>query len=171
MSKAYLRKNFHEARWDEPMIYELSTPGTRGILIPEVEDEIVAAVGDVAASLPKNVRRKAPLLLPEVDQKHVLAHYIHLTQETMGSNISNDLSEGTCTMKYNPRLSEAMALNNNFAELHPEQDVETVQGILEIFYKFEHIMHPERIPREIPLLQQYSLTLAMQLLHALPDIM
>ncbi len=140
MSKPYVRTNFHEARWDEPMIYELSTPGTRGILVPEVEDEIVDAVGDVAAALPDSLKRSAPLLLPEVDQKHVLAHYIHLTQETMGSNLSNDLSEGTCTMKYNPRLSEAMSMNPDFAEIHPEQDDSTVQGTLEIFYKFEQIM-------------------------------
>ncbi len=140
MSKAYVRTNFHEARWDEPMIYELSTPGTRGILVPEVEDEIVAAVGDVAASLPDQVKRKAPLLLPEVDQKHVLAHYIHLTQEAMGSNLSNDLSEGTCTMKYNPRLGETLAMDDNFASVHPAQDDSTMQGVLEIFYKFEQIM-------------------------------
>ncbi|MEL7606775.1 aminomethyl-transferring glycine dehydrogenase subunit GcvPB [Sedimentibacter saalensis] len=140
MSKAYLRKNFHEACWDEPMIYELSTPGTRGILTPEVEEEIVALVGDASDLLPQNVQRKSPLLLPEVDQKHVLAHYIHLTQETMGSNVSNDLSEGTCTMKYNPRLCETLALNENFAYVHPDQDVDTIQGVLEIYYKFEHIM-------------------------------
>jgi len=140
MSKAYLRTNFHEARWDEPMIYELSTPGTRGIHVPEVEDEIVAAVGDVAGALPENVKRKAPLPLPEVDQKHVLAHYIHLTQETMGSNLSNDMSEGTCTMKYNPRLGESLSLHDSFASVHPEQDPDTMQGILELFYQFEQIM-------------------------------
>jgi glycine dehydrogenase subunit 2 len=140
MSKPYVRKNFHEARWDEPIIYELSTPGTRGILVPEVEDEIIDLVGDVAGSLPDGVKRKEAPLLPEVDQKHVLAHWIHLSQETMGSNLTNDISEGTCTMKYNPRLGESLALNDNFAEVHPEQDISTVQGMLELFYKFEHIM-------------------------------
>lgn len=140
MSKAYVRNNFHEARWDEPIIYELSTPGTRGILVPEVEDEIVSVVGDVAASLPEGLRRKEAPLLPEVDQKHVLAHWIHLSQETLGSNVSNDISEGTCTMKYNPRLGESLALNDNFAEVHPSQDETTTQGMLELFYKFEQIM-------------------------------
>ncbi len=48
MAITKVRKNFHQARWDEPMIYELSTPGVRGILPPEVEDEISASVGDVA---------------------------------------------------------------------------------------------------------------------------
>ena len=33
-------RRFHQARWDEPIIFELSCPGQRGILIPGVEDEI-----------------------------------------------------------------------------------------------------------------------------------
>ena len=30
-------RRFHQARWDEPIIFELSQPGQRGILVPEVE--------------------------------------------------------------------------------------------------------------------------------------
>ena len=36
MAISKVRKNFHQARWDEPMIYELSTPGVRGILPPPI---------------------------------------------------------------------------------------------------------------------------------------
>lgn len=140
MAITKVRKNFHEARWDEPIIYELSTPGTRGVLPPEVEPEIVAAVGDLAGKLPASIKRKAPAPLPEVDQKHVLEHWLHLSQETMGSNLSPDISEGTCTMKYNPRLHEELVLNDNFADIHPLQDISTCQGVLEILYKFEQIM-------------------------------
>jgi len=67
-------------------------------------------------------------------------HYLHLAQETMGSNIGNDISEGTCTMKYNPRVNEELVAHEKFAELHPCQDLDTVQGILEIYYRFEQIM-------------------------------
>jgi hypothetical protein len=55
-----VRKNYHQARWDEPMIFELSTPGVRGILPPEPEKEIADAVGDVAGKLPAGIRRKKP---------------------------------------------------------------------------------------------------------------
>ena len=95
MAMSKVRKNFHQASWDEPIIYELSTPGVRGILPPEVEDEIAFSVGDVAGRLPDSIKRKKPAPLPEVDQKHVLEHWIHLSQETMGSNLSPDISEGT----------------------------------------------------------------------------
>lgn len=101
MAKMKMRMDFQQARWNEPIIYELSTPGLRGIIPPLVEDDIENAVGDVAAQLPECLKRKSSLDLPEVAQKQVLEHYIHLTQETMGANLANDMSEGTCTMKYN----------------------------------------------------------------------
>ena len=41
-------RRFHQARWDEPIIFELGHPGQRGILIPEVEPGIREEVGDGA---------------------------------------------------------------------------------------------------------------------------
>ena len=107
MDKVKVRKNYHQARWDEPIIFELSTPGRRGVVPPPPEEELVAAVGDVAANLP--LRRKEKPGLPELDEKTVLSHYLHLAQETLGANLCNDISEGTCTMKYNPRINEELA--------------------------------------------------------------
>ena len=130
MAITKVRKNYHQARWDEPMIFELSTPGVRGIIPPAPEAEIVAAVGDVAGGLPESIRRSAAPALPEVDQKHVLAHYLHLSQETLGSNLHADMSQGTCTMKYNPRVNEDLAADPRFADVHPWQDDDTMQGIL-----------------------------------------
>jgi glycine dehydrogenase subunit 2 len=140
MGKVKIRQDFQQARWNEPIIYEMSTPGLRGLLIPAAEEEIKSKAGDVWQLLPANMRRKTPANLPELSQKHVLMHFLHLAQETMGANIGNDISEGTCTMKYNPRVNEELVAHEKFAELHPCQDQETVQGILEIYYKFEQII-------------------------------
>jgi len=129
-------RNFHQAHWDEPIIFELSTPGLRGVIPPAPEEEIESEVGNVLDSIPAAVRRDTPPALPELDQKSVLAHYLRLSQETLGANICNDISEGTCTMKYNPRINEELANLPGIAELHPWQDEETLQGILEIYYKF-----------------------------------
>ena len=65
-------RRFHQAKWDEPIIFELSSPGQRGILVPEVEEEIKDQVGDVLAVLPKNMRRDKPPRLPEIAQPQVL---------------------------------------------------------------------------------------------------
>lgn len=137
---AKVRRNFHQARWDEPIIYELSTPGARGMHVPRPDEEIVKRAGDVLARLPENMRRKGRVNLPELSQKHVLMHYLHLSQETLGANICNDVGEGTCTMKYNPRINEVFVQNPSFSELHPCQDESTVQGILEIYYKFSEVL-------------------------------
>lgn len=134
-----IKKDFQEARWCEPIIYELSTPGQRGILVPQPDEEIKAAAGDVFLGIPEDMRRKE-LNLPEMDQKHVLQHYLRLSQETMGANLTNDISEGTCTMKYNPRVNEDLVASHKFADLHPLQDESTVQGILEVYYRFGQIV-------------------------------
>ena len=146
MAISKVRKNFHQARWDEPMIYELSTPGVRGILPPEVEDEISASVGDVAGGLPASIKRKKTPELPEVAQKHVLEHWLHLSQETMGSNLSPDISEGTCTMKYNPRINEEVVALPDFAEVHPLQDESTCQGALEFMNSFAQMIKAATMP-------------------------
>lgn len=132
-------KRFHQARWDEPIIFELSHAGQRGILVPEVEDEIKDEVGDVLATLPENMRRKQPPKLPELSQPQVLRHYVRLSQENLGTDLNIDIGQGTCTMKYSPKINDQLAGMPKLAELHPLQDEETVQGILEVMYRLEQI--------------------------------
>ena len=133
-------RRFHQARWDEPVIYELSTPGARGILIPEPEDDVAAAAGDVLATIPEPLRRRRAPRLPEMSQVHVLRHYLHLSQETLGADLNIDVGQGTCTMKHNPKVNDQLARRPEMAELHPLQDESTVQGILEIYYRLERIL-------------------------------
>ena len=140
MAIVKVRDNFQQARWNEPLIYELSTSGLRGIIPPPVEEEINREAGDVFAELPDAVKRKSELGLPEIAQKQVLQHFLHLSQETSGANLNNDMVEGTCTMKYNPRLCEKLALEPDFADIHPDQDPDTVQGMLKIYYEFEKVV-------------------------------
>jgi glycine dehydrogenase subunit 2 len=47
---------------------------------------------------------------------------------------------GTCTMKYNSRLNEAVAARPELAEVHPYQPPETLQGVLEIIHGFDCIL-------------------------------
>src|SRR2546430_17060097 len=77
-------RRFHQARWDEPIIFELSTPGARGILPPPVEAGIREAGGDPTAGPPKGVRRERPPALPGPSPAHVLRPYDRLSQETLG---------------------------------------------------------------------------------------
>jgi len=148
--KPVLRR-FHQARWDEPIIFELSRAGQRGILVPELEEEIRARAGDVLADLPDGMRRKDPPALPELSQPQVVRHYARLSQENLGADLNVDIGQGTCTMKYSPKINDQLAANPKLLDLHPFQDEETVQGILEVMYEFEQIL------KEISGLDRFSL--------------
>ena len=139
--KTLLRK-FHQARWDEQIIFEMSVPGERGILVPRGRGKHSSReVGDGVSALPASLRRKAPAALPEVNQMRVLRHYLRLSQETMGTDVTIDISQGTCTMKYSPKVQEHMAARHpGMTEIHPLQDDDTIQGILEMYYKFEQFL-------------------------------
>jgi glycine dehydrogenase subunit 2 len=133
-------RSYHAARWDEPIIMEMGTRGERGVIPPEVEDEVAAQVGDVLSTIPAGVRRQSPPKLPELSQPQVVRHYLRLSQMCMGMDFTPDASQGTCTMKYSPKVSEYLARLDKIADLHPLQDEETVQGILEILYRFNRIL-------------------------------
>ncbi len=133
-------RRFHQARWDEPIIFELSREGQRGILVPEVEDAIQKEAGDVLSTLPEGLRRETPPSLPEISQPQVLRHYLRLSQENLGAGLNIDIGQGTCTMKYNPKINKQLAGSPQITELHPLQADDTIQGILEIMYKFEGVL-------------------------------
>ncbi|MBT9494257.1 MAG: glycine dehydrogenase subunit 2, partial [Paucibacter sp.] len=65
-------RRYQQARWDEPVIFELSQPGERALLTPELEPAIEAAAHDVLFTLPPGMRRKLPPALPELSQNRVL---------------------------------------------------------------------------------------------------
>jgi glycine dehydrogenase subunit 2 len=130
-------RNFHQAKWDEEVIFELSTPGSRGIHFPEVEQEISDRVGDGLASIPVCLRRAAPPALPEVGQMRVLKHFLRLSQQNLGADLNVDIGQGTCTIKYNPKINEQIAASPKARDLHPYQDETTVQGALRVFYELE----------------------------------
>ncbi|ADD42407.1 aminomethyl-transferring glycine dehydrogenase subunit GcvPB [Stackebrandtia nassauensis] len=133
-------RRFHQARWDESLIFEQSKPGQRGVLPPSVEPEIADAVGDPAAALPDELKRATPPALPELSQLEVLRHYLRLSQENLGVDFNIDIGQGTCTMKYSPKVNDQLVAGHKLAELHPLQDNGTVQGVLEIFSRMEEML-------------------------------
>jgi len=136
----YLRK-FHEAKWDEELIFELSVPGQRGILVPQPDASVIEEVGNGINDIPAAMRRKKAPMLPEVHQMRVNRHFMRLTQEILGADVTPDISQGTCTMKYSPKVQEHMVSQNpGIVDVHPLQDPSTLQGILEIYKKTEEMV-------------------------------
>lgn len=73
------------------------------------------------------MRRTDPPGLPEMGQFQVLLHFNHLVQENLGADYNVDIGQGTCTMKYSPKGSEAFMSSHKMADIHPCQDESTVQ--------------------------------------------
>ena len=131
-------RRFHSAVWDEPIIMEMGVPGRRGCHFPAAEEAVAAAVGEAVDLIPPSMRRGNAPNLPEMSEPDVLRHYLHLSQETLG--MMGISLFGTCTMKYNPRLTEDLAGRPEVADLHPNQDVSTLQGALEVIHRLDELL-------------------------------
>ena len=107
------------------LLFERSQSGRYQSLLPDC---------DVPAfEFNSSLLRAAPPRLPEIAEVDLDRHYTELSHETYGVN-TGFYPLGSCTMKYNPRVNEAMAALPGFTELHPLQPEETVQGALEVLY-------------------------------------
>jgi glycine dehydrogenase subunit 2 len=129
---------YHAPVWDEPLVMEIGAPGRRGVLFEEVKPEIRALVGDPEFLVPEALRRATLPQLPELSEPEVLRHYLHLSQETLG--MMGVSLFGTCTMKYNPRLAWELVGRPEITEVHPQQDDDTVQGVLAIVHGLDLIL-------------------------------
>lgn len=124
---------FQQARWDEPVIFKLGGKGRRGCNLPQVEAEVSKLVGNVGDMLPKTIRRTVLPSLPELSEVEVVRHFTRLSQMNYGVDLGF-YPLGSCTMKYNPKINDLLAGAAGISEVHPNQDEDTVQGILEILY-------------------------------------
>ncbi len=110
-----------------PLIFEISRPGRCAASLPDL---------DVPRSgLPEELLR-ADLALPEVSEGDLVRHYTHLSQMNYGVD-TGFYPLGSCTMKHNPKINEALARLPGFTNLHPYQDQETVQGALFLMHTLQ----------------------------------
>jgi glycine dehydrogenase subunit 2 len=110
-----------------PTLYELSVTGRRAVELPEPDVPRTA--------LPAGgVRQDCGL--PELSQLDVVRHYLALSQRNYGVD-TGFYPLGSCTMKYNPKINEEIARLPGFAETHPLQDLETVQGNLALMWELQ----------------------------------
>lgn len=111
------------------LIFELSQPNRIGYSLPslDVENE------EVTNLIPANLLRKTETNLPEVSETDVVRHYTNISNKNYGVD-TGFYPLGSCTMKYNPKINEDMAILDNFAAIHPLVDDSLSQGSLELMY-------------------------------------
>jgi len=114
------------------LIYEKSQPGRRASLIPRHESL-------PRADIPEELRRTEPPRLPEVPEFELVRHFTELSTRNFGVD-TGFYPLGSCTMKYNPRINERLVTLPGFANLHPLQDEDGVQGALELEWRLQEIL-------------------------------
>ncbi|RSY77696.1 glycine dehydrogenase subunit 2 [Sphingomonas koreensis] len=113
---------------DEALIFEIGSLDTTGVDFAEAPK---------AASRIGGLARNKDIGLPGLSEPEAVRHYTRLSRQ----NYAIDLGLfplGSCTMKHNPRLNERMARLPGFADVHPLQPVDTVQGAFEVIHQLAH---------------------------------
>jgi glycine dehydrogenase subunit 2 len=120
---------------NEDLLFEMSSPGKKGYQLPELD---VPAVDAAQALGSDNVRSEIEGF-PEVSEVEVIRHFTRLSTW----NYAIDLGMyplGSCTMKYNPRINEAVARTEGLAWAHPYQSEELSQGSMQISAVLEDML-------------------------------
>ncbi|MGZ2411517.1 glycine cleavage system P protein (glycine dehydrogenase) subunit 2 [Sphingomonas sp. F9_3S_D5_B_2] len=107
---------------EEPLLFEIGSTEQTGVDLADT---------DVGSLRLAGLERNRSIGIPGLSEPETVRHYTRLSRQ----NYAIDLGLfplGSCTMKHNPRLNEKVARLPGFADVHPLQPRETIQGALEV---------------------------------------
>ncbi len=114
------------------LIFERSRPGRRGAVRAPLRPV------DIAEIPPSQLRARPPRL-PEVSELDAVRHYTGLSQRNFSID-THFYPLGSCTMKYNPRACNALAMLPQFLARHPGAPADTGQGFLACLYELQEML-------------------------------
>jgi glycine dehydrogenase subunit 2 len=120
--------------YEEQLLFEHGSRGRTGVSLPPATKDY-----DPAQELPPALLRSSVEGLPELSELEVVRHFTRLSTWNHGID-TGFYPLGSCTMKYNPKSSEATARLPGFAGLHPLAPPELAQGALELMYGLERAL-------------------------------
>jgi len=127
----------------EALIFEHSRPGRRATA--------QAPAAPATADIPAAFRRREPPRLPEVSELGAVRHFTRLSRLNFSID-TNFYPLGSCTMKYNPRACNTLALLPGFINRHPLAPDSTGQGFLACMWELQEML------REVTGMKAVSLT-------------
>ncbi|MFQ5776644.1 MAG: aminomethyl-transferring glycine dehydrogenase subunit GcvPB [Terriglobia bacterium] len=130
-----IRKAAPHVSQSEALIFEKSAPGKRGYALPPLDVPALDARRTLGAT---HVREQIPGF-PEVSEVEIVRHFTRLSSWNYGVD-TGMYPLGSCTMKYNPRVNEAVAGLAGLATEHPYQPDELSQGCLKILRLLERCL-------------------------------
>jgi glycine dehydrogenase subunit 2 len=120
--------------YEEPLLFERPATGKKGVSLPPPSGDF-----DPARELPAALLRGEVEGMPEVSELEVVRHFTRMSVWNHGID-TGFYPLGSCTMKYNPKSSEALARLPGFAAAHPLLPAELCQGSLELMYQLERAL-------------------------------
>lgn len=119
------------------IIFEKSVPDRRGVSLPDSDVPGRCAVD-------QKYRRTTDAALCELSELDVVRHFTALSRRNYGVD-TNFYPLGSCTMKYNPKITEKIAQLTGFSALHPllpqlQRGGMLTQGALAVLYELEHML-------------------------------
>ena len=112
---------------EEPLIFEQGSKDRSGVDLPKIRSK-----QDRLGAL----KRKNQIGLPGLSEPEIVRHYTRLSRNNYAIDIGL-YPLGSCTMKHNPRLNEAVARLPGFSDIHPLQPLSTVQGAMALIKELE----------------------------------
>jgi glycine dehydrogenase subunit 2 len=116
----------------EKIIFEHSRPGRRAYA--QAPTQLAGVTG-----IPDGLLRKVAPPLPELSELDVVRHYTRLSQRNFSID-THFYPLGSCTMKYNPRACNSLAMLPGFVGRHPLAPVSHSQGFLACLYELQEIL-------------------------------
>ena len=114
------------------LIHDQSRPGRRATTLAPL-------TAPAFTDIPAGLRRRTRPALPEVSEMQAVRHYTRLSQKNF--SIDTHLYPlGSCTMKYNPRACNSLAMLPGFLGRHPLAPETHGQGFLACLYELQEML-------------------------------
>jgi len=112
---------------NEPLLWEKGKKGRSAFSMPRKDVERVDMDPSLKGELPD---------IPQLSELDVVRHYTRLSTWNFGVD-TGMYPLGSCTMKYNPKINEKLALLPGFASAHPLLPESLCQGSLQLMHELE----------------------------------
>jgi len=114
------------------LIFEQSKPG-------RVNAPQAPLTEQACDDIPAEFRRQQRSRLPEVSELQAVRHYTRLSQKNFSID-THFYPLGSCTMKYNPRGCNSLAMLPGFLNRHPYSPINMSQGFLACMYELQDML-------------------------------
>ncbi len=131
-ARAFTRRGITSYAAYPMLIFELSRAGRRN-------SSHLHSAPDSTATLPPHLLRTHAPHLPEVSELEAVRHYTRLSQKNFSID-THFYPLGSCTMKYNPRACNTLAMLPEFLAHHPYTPDALSQGFLACLYDLQEML-------------------------------